>query len=116
LRRGDELAFAYENANAKRRLLVFGIDELGHVYWFHPAWTHESDDPVAIPIETDGGRHEIPEAIRHRFDGTHLEIRSVFVDDPVSVHQVEALLQKNPHGPLPIPGAVETSLALTVVP
>lgn len=53
LRAGDELAFAYENGAAKRRLAVFGVDEHGHVYWFHPGWTREVDDPVAIPIETD---------------------------------------------------------------
>ncbi len=116
LRAGDELAFAYENGAAKRRLLVFGTDERGHVYWFHPAWTNDADNPVAIPIETDGARHELPEAIRQRFDGAHLEIRSVFVDDPVSVRQVEALLRDHPRGALPIPGAVETSVVLAVTP
>ncbi len=116
LRLGDELAFAYENASAKPRLLVFGVDEHGHVYWFHPAWTRDTDDPVAIPVETDGERHELPEAIRQPFDGTRLEIRSVFVDEPVSVRRVEALLQQNPRGPLPIPGAIETSRTLTVTP
>lgn len=116
LRRDDELAFAYQNGAAKRRLVVFGVDEHGHVYWFHPAWTSESDDPVAIPIEADDRRHELPEAIRHRFDGTQLEIRSVFLDEPISVRQVEALLRQNPRGPLPIPGALETSLTVTVAP
>jgi hypothetical protein len=116
LRLGDELAFAYENASGKSRLLIFGVDEHGHVYWFHPAWTRETDDPVAIPVETDAERHELPEAIRQPFDGTRLEIRSVFVDEPVSVRRVEALLQQNPHGPLPIPGAIETSKTIAVMP
>jgi hypothetical protein len=116
LQAGDELAFAYENPSAKRRLLVFGVDEHGRVYWFHPAWTRDTDDPVAVPIETDGARHELPEAIRQPFDGARLEIRSVFVDEPVSVRRVEALLQQNPHGPLPIPGAIETSRTLRVTP
>jgi len=116
LENGDELAFAYENGAAKRRLAVFGVDEHGHVYWFHPAWTRPSDDPVAISIEMDDRRHELPEAVLQRFDGKRLEIRSVFVDDPVSVRQIEALLRDNPHGPLPLPGAVETSRALSVLP
>ena len=116
LRSGDELAFAYENGASKRRLVIFGVDEHGHVYWFHPAWTRESDDPVAIPIEADDQRHELPVAIRQPFDGEHLDIRSVFMDDPISVHQVEALLRKSPRGPLPIPGALETSLTVAVAP
>jgi hypothetical protein len=116
LRSGAEVAFSYENGAAKRRLVIFGVDEHGHVYWFHPAWTNEGDDPVAIPIEGDARRHELPEAIRQRFDGTRLEIRSVFVDDPLSVRQVEALLRQNPRGALPVPGAVESSVSLTVVP
>jgi hypothetical protein len=116
LRAGDELAFAYENSAAKRRLAVFGVDEHGHVYWFHPAWTREADDPVAIPIEVDGERHELPEAVLQRFDGRRLTIRSVFVDDPVSVRQIEALVRQDPQGTLPLSGAVETSLTLAVIP
>jgi hypothetical protein len=116
LQNGDELAFAYENGAAKRRLAVFGVDEHGHVYWFHPAWTRETDDPVAIPIELDDTRHELPEAVLQHFDGRRLEIRSVFVDEPISVRQIEGLLRDNPYGPLPLPGAVETSLTLSVLP
>jgi hypothetical protein len=116
IRNGDELAFAYENGAAKARLVVFGVDEHGHVYWFHPAWTREADDPVAVSIATDDGRHELPEAIRQRFDGRRLEIRSVFVDEPVSVRTIETLLRENPRGPLPIAGALESSRTLTVLP
>jgi hypothetical protein len=116
VRIGDELAFSYQNGASKRRLMIFGVDEHSHVYWFHPSWTNEVDDPVAIPIEADDKRHELPEAIRHRFDGAHLEIRSVFVDDPMTVRQVEALLQRKPNGALPIPGAVEHSISLAVAP
>ena len=116
LRSGDELAFAYENGAAKRRLAIFGVDEHGHVYWFHPGWTREADDPVAIPIETGAGRHELPEAVLQRFDGERLEIRSVFLDDPISVRQIEGLLSSHPHGPLPLTGAIETSLTFSVLP
>ncbi|HEX4628098.1 MAG TPA: hypothetical protein VH137_04840, partial [Gemmatimonadales bacterium] len=58
---GDELAFAYENGAGKRRLAVFGVDEGGQVYWFFPAWTSEASDPVAVSIEGDARRHELPE-------------------------------------------------------
>ncbi len=41
----DELAFAYENASAKRYLMIYGIDEHRHVFWYHPAWSSAGDDP-----------------------------------------------------------------------
>lgn len=114
--RGDELAFAYENGAAKERLMIFGVDEHRHVYWFYPAWTREADDPVAIPIARDAVRHELPEAVRHGFDGSRLEIRSLFVDEPITVTRVERLLRENPEGPLPIPSAVETPASFVLEP
>jgi hypothetical protein len=116
LKSGHELAFAYVNGAAKRRLAIFGVDETRRVYWFFPAWTDESSDPVAIPVESDGLRHELPEAIRHHFVGAHLEIRSVFLDEPMSVRQIEALLQGENGAPLSVPGAVQGSLSLAVTP
>jgi hypothetical protein len=116
LRRGDELAFAYENGAAKKHLMVFGVDEHSHVYWFYPAWLAKTDDPSAIAIEHDARRHELPEAVRHDLDGTKLEIRSVFLDAPVNVSQVEAMIQADPKGPLPIPGAIEVPSSFVVSP
>ena len=114
--RGDELAFAYENGAAKTRLMIFGVDEHRHVYWFYPAWVSETENPVAIPIERDALRHELPEAVRQKFDGARLEIRSLFVDTPVTVAQVEAMIQEDPARPLPIPGAIETPISFAVSP
>ncbi|MCL2450960.1 MAG: hypothetical protein FWD17_18605 [Polyangiaceae bacterium] len=114
LRPDEGLAFAYENGRGKHRLAIFGVDEHGHVFWFHPAWTADTDTPVAIPIETDDRRHELPEAIRHDFDGAHLEIRSVFLDDAISVREIENMLKHTPSGPLPVAGAIESSLSLEV--
>jgi hypothetical protein len=107
--RRDELAFAYENRAAKHRLMIFGVDEHHHVYWFFPAWTVETENPVAIPIETDARRHELPEAMRHDLDGSRLEIRAVFLDSPISVREVESLVHDHPVGPLPIERAVQSS-------
>jgi hypothetical protein len=114
--RRDELAFSYENAAGKRRLMIFGVDEHRRVYWFYPAWTDEADDPVAVPIATDAGRHELPEAIRHDYGGARLEIRSLFLDEPMTVRQIEALMKESSSGPLPIAGAIERSISLAVVP
>ena len=114
--RGDELALAYQNGLAKTRLMVFGVDEHHHVYWFYPAWTHESDDPVAVPIATDAARHELPDAVHHAFDGNSLEVHALFVDAPISVKQVEALVAKHATGSLPIPGSVESTTSFTLSP
>jgi len=114
--RGDELAFAYENGAAKNRLMIFGVDEHRHVYWFYPAWVNPSENPVAVPVERDERRHELPEAVRQDFDGSRLEIRSVFLDAPLTVAELEAMLRDHPVGPLPIPGAVEATLPFAVAP
>jgi hypothetical protein len=118
--RHEELAFAYENGAAKNRVMIFGVDEHRHVYWFYPAWTNEADDPVAVPIATDGRRHELPDAVRHDFDGVRLDIHALFVDRPVSVRQVEALVRARPDGDVAslgaVPGAVEDHASFTLAP
>jgi hypothetical protein len=114
--RTGELALAYQNGIAKTRLMVYAVDEHAHVYWFYPAWTSDADDPVAVPIATDEGRHELPDAVRHPFDGAKLEVHALFLDAPVSVRQVEALVSKQPAGPLSLPGAVETMTPLSISP
>ena len=114
---GDELAFAYENGPGKTRLAVFGVEDANRrVYWYYPAWTQPDEDPVAIPVETDGRRHELPDAVRQVFDGPLLEIHALFLDAPLSVRRIEALFEEHPAGPLPIPGAVESVTTLSVTP
>ena len=107
---GDERDFQIVD----RRLLR--VDERRRVYWFYPAWLSEADDPVAIPIEHGEQRHELPEAVRQALEGERLEIRSLFLDAPISVARVEEMLRENPSGPLPIPGAIETRAAFVVSP
>lgn len=87
--RGDELAFAYENGARRRHLLVFGVDEHRHVFWYHPAWDDGSADPVAVAISTAAGVHELPEAIGHAYDGSELMVHALFTDEALSVRTVE---------------------------
>ena len=98
--------------------MIFGVDEHGHVYWFHPAWTKETDQPTAIAIDTDGKRHELREAIAHSFDGTRLEVHGLFVDRPVTGREVDAVIGKRaaPLGALAIAGAVDHVVTMTVAP
>lgn len=112
----DELAFAYENASAKRYLMIFGVDEHRHVYWYHPGWANPADDPTSIAIETTPGIHHLHEAIAHELDGKELEIHALFTDAPLSVKTVERLIAtETPKlATSYAPSATESSLRLEV--
>jgi hypothetical protein len=86
---GDELAFAYANPTNRRYLLIYGVDEHGHVYWFHPGWPAGSAPPSAVAAHPGAGPHELPEAVRHRFDGRRLRITAVLTDERLGVGEIE---------------------------
>ena len=86
----DELAFAYRNEVAKAFLMIFAIDGDGRVLWYHPAWTNPADNPQAVPITTQVGFKELPEAIRQPLRGPRLMLYSLFMDQPLDVRTVEA--------------------------
>ena len=112
----DELAFAYENPSAKRYLMIFGIDEHRHVFWYHPGWSNPGDDPTSIAIETTPGVHHLHEAIAHDLDGNALEIHALFTDAPLSVKAVERrVATETPRvASTYAPGARESSLRFKV--
>jgi hypothetical protein len=89
----DELAFAYNNPSGFRRLAVFGADDTGNIYWFFPAWRDRKDDPLAPAIEK-GDRRELPEAIRHEYQGSRLRVVGLFLNEPVSVKTIEKHVRK----------------------
>lgn len=117
---GDELAFAYLNGARKRRLLVFAVDDLRRVYWYYPAWRDPEQTPVAIPLDTSPGVHEIPLAVTHKIRGTRLTVFGVFLDQPLSVRQVEAMVLAQqqvgaPGRPLPLKNARQQTINLRVL-
>jgi hypothetical protein len=113
LRATDELAFAYQNAAGKKWLLIYGVDEHGHVYWFHPSWSDPDADPSAVPAQAGEGLHELPEAISHALDGGKLTLHEVLSDERLTVRRAESLMQgREPGEPLPVPDAVTTSLSV----
>jgi len=113
VRAQDELAFAYENAEQKKYVMVFATDELANVYWFYPAWTEASEDPQAIAAATEPGVHALPEAIKHRYAGSRLQVHTLLLDRAMSVREVERALAA---GPLTIPGAIDHVRTLEVRP
>lgn len=115
LQANDELAFAVENVGQARWLLVFGVDEHRHVYWYHPSWTSPGDDPQAVALDATPGVRELPEAVRHALDGSRLMLHVVAAPRPMRVREVEALVTE-PGAPLGISGALEQVLPLEVAP
>jgi hypothetical protein len=112
----DELAFAYENPSAKRYLMIFGVDEHRHVFWYHPGWSNPGEDPTSITIETTPGVHHLHEAIAHELDGRELEIHALFTDSPLSVKAVERIVAtETPRAASTYaPGARESTLRFRV--
>jgi hypothetical protein len=117
MRAADELAFAYANPGAYEKLMVFAVDEHRHIYWYHPEWTNQADDPHAIPIASGAEVREIPAAVSHTFDGKELTLFAIFTNEDLSVRKVEHMVQRNKSvdDPLPVNGVVK-KMHLTVEP
>jgi hypothetical protein len=98
--RSDELAFAYTNRAGWPYLLVFGADEHGHVYWYHPAWRNADETPRAVAIQTGPEGHELPDATSHDLDGERLHVFGLFSRTPLTTREVEERLEAHPgHDP-----------------
>jgi hypothetical protein len=123
VRRDDELAFLYRNPGGQARLLVFAVDEHGHIYWYHPGWSDAGENPTAVPISSEPGLHELPASVLHNFDGEHIMIHALFTDRELTVRQVEAAgaaaatshRASGPGSPLLLPGAVDVVQPLRVL-
>lgn len=85
----DELAFAYSNPTGKRYLMIFGVDEHRHVYWFHPGWPEGAPAPSAISAVPGPGPHELQDAVRHELDGRHLTVHALLSDGRLDAMAVE---------------------------
>jgi len=75
----DQLAFAYSNMSdmGLNHLLLFGVDEIGTIYWYYPAWTDPARNPSALPIRRGTGV-ELPEQVGHQYRGEQLRIFALF--------------------------------------
>jgi hypothetical protein len=99
--RRDELAFAYTNAKGWPYLLVFGVDEHGHVYWYHPGWQNAAETPRAVAIQSGRDERELPDATSHDLDGAQLHVFGLFSRTALSVRDVEARILGRAVGPAP---------------
>jgi hypothetical protein len=116
MRSSDELAFAYANPGSYEKLMIFAVDEHRHVYWYHPEWSNQADDPHAIPIIPGAEVHEIPSAVSHAFDGSDLTLFAVFTNEDWSVRRIEQMVQraKSVDDLLPVKSGVVKKIHLTV--
>jgi hypothetical protein len=116
LKASDELAFAYTNPGGFGHLLVFGVDEHRHVYWYHPAWTNHIEHPRAIAIDRGPAARELPEAIRHDIDGQALTLYALFLDEDLPVERIEELVGETASAgdALPLPAAYQARIPLAV--
>jgi hypothetical protein len=89
IRANDELAFAYSNPSGRTYLMIFGVDEHRHVYWFHPGWPSGQPAPAAIRAIQSNAAHELPEAIRHAFDGQRLRVYALFSEQSLTATTIE---------------------------
>jgi hypothetical protein len=114
--RSDELSFSYGNAANKRYLMVYGVDEHRHVFWYYPAWSDAKEDPGSVAIVS--GAHGLPDAIKHDLDGQQLEIHAVFTDLPLTVKAIEDQIAGAPAGATPHfgPGSIDRTILFEVAP
>lgn len=105
----DELAFAYLNPTGKKHLMVWGVDEGGSVFWYHPAWTDAANNPAAVAVRQAKTLTELPEAIAHDLSGKQLSLFALLTDERPTVRDVEAALRagKTPGGELLELGTLE---------
>jgi hypothetical protein len=126
IRARDGLLFAYSSSDpALTHLMIFGIDAAYGVHWYYPAFLRAGDNPEAVPIVAGGLGIELGEEIRHDLPPGPLRIVALFLREPRRVAEVEALVRANVAEPrrtldapvsLPVPGSVEPSVMLRVVP
>ena len=90
LRSDDALAFAYSNggSNPYSHLMLFGLDEQLRVYWYYPAFSDPSSNPVSIRV-AGGDDLELPDHISHRYEGRRLRLFALFSRKPLDVAGVE---------------------------
>lgn len=108
LRHDDELAFSYVNDKKKPYVMIFGVDEKGQVYWFYPGWTAESENPIALKTDPDHTTVQLTDAIKHPLSGSKLTIHGLFLDQPLTVRDVESAIARNQLN-TGIPGAIDTA-------
>jgi hypothetical protein len=87
----DALAFTYRNRpdSRFRFLMVFGVDEVGRVYWYYPQHNDPAANPGSISIDAVPGVVELPEQVAHDLGTGSFRLFGLFSPEPLAVDEVE---------------------------
>ncbi len=88
----DGLLFSYSNLGDDpfKYLMIFAVDGAKQVRWFYPAYQVPGTNPSALAIESGQSERVLPEVVEHDFARGPLRIFALFMDEPLSVSDVEA--------------------------
>jgi hypothetical protein len=115
----DFLLFAYTNIGQqpKKYMMIFALDSLGSVHWFHPAYINSKSDPLSMSIYGNVADVELPEKIRHNYAPGPLWIYALFTDEPLNVSVVETMVGKlKPGIRIPLENSAQHILTTVVRP
>ena len=83
-----------------QNLLAFAVDEAGQVFWYYPAWSDASTDPLAVAIDRREANGGLPvEAIEHDLRSGSLRLTVLLSRDRLSVRTVEKMISERPITP-----------------
>ncbi len=104
----DGLLFSYTNSGTQpfSHLAVFGVDDAGQVFWYHPAYLDAQTDPESIPIRAGVTQEPLNAVVRHVYTGESLRLYAMFSHRPWRVSELEAWVKQAGSGeaaPSPIP-------------
>lgn len=92
----DGLLFSYTNSGTQpfSHLAVFGVNDAGQVFWYHPAYLDVHTDPESIAIRPGVIQEPLNAVVRHEYSGDSLELYAVFSHRPLRVSELEAWLKQ----------------------
>ena len=92
-----QLVFGYLNhppvsEQAYSHLMIFGIDQQAHVFWYYPAFQELGTDPKSISIQP--GKHPLPDRVEHSLHTGRLCIFALFTKSALRVSQMEQMVRQ----------------------
>ena len=118
IRPDSALVFSYINIGPKpfRYLMIFGVDERGECYWYHPAYEDASTNPRAVEIRRGEADVVLAERIEHSLPKGRYVIHAVFMNEARTVAEVEQRLAHSTERFTAWKDAVDQTVRLTVRP
>jgi hypothetical protein len=95
--RADDALFFTVNHRPEspyRYAMILAFDDRGQIFWYHPAYTDASQNPISISLAPSSEPIALEEAVRHRLSPGWLRIVGLFSRKPLDVKSVEAVVMK----------------------